>query len=251
VTHATAPAADRLDRLDLSRLPYPVALTAGRFLTGDVDPLRCLFRLKDCLEASIKYLGAILLAEFLRSPAATDQARGDLLQALIRPSLGTWVNTVAGSLGAALADAAPPAGGVARLFAQPAGRGKPVPTALLQSCRDFIPYRNDALGHGAERPDAVYRADLVRLRPTLGALLAAVADLADWRLCLVADTDRCQVWMGPEPSAATEPGRFRPDQVGRFVLRGPGQAIDLYPFVCYLPSPTPADRLHFYDSVYR
>src|SRR5262249_3448284 len=47
------------------------------------------------------------------------------------------------------------------------------------------------------------------------------------------------------------------DQVGRFVLRGPGLAtgptevFDLYPFLCYLPSPTLPDRLHFYDSVYR
>jgi WD40 repeat protein len=248
---ATVPAPVLLDRLDLHRLPYPVALTARRFLAGDSDPLRSLFRLKDCLEASVRYLGAMLLVEFLRSPAATDQARDDLLQQLIRPSLGTWINTVAGSLGAALTAAPPLAGRVAGLFFQLASKGKPTPTALLQRCRDFLAYRNDALGHGAERPDAVYRADLLRLRPTLDALLAAVAGLAEWRLCLVADTDRCQVWMGPEPSAATEPGRFRPDQVGRFVLWGLGETIDLYPFLCYLPSPAPAERLHFYDSVYR
>ena len=83
-------------------------------------------------------------------------------------------------------------------------------------------------------------------------LLDGIGSLDPWRLTLVADVDRCQVWMGPEPSTATEPGSFARAQVGHFVLRGPeGQVRDLFPFLCYLPAPDDAQRLHYYDSLHR
>ena len=64
--------------------------------------------------------------------------------------------------------------------------------------------------------------------------------------------DRCQVWLGPQPGTATEPGSFSSKQIGHFLLRGPGGAsCELFPFLCYLPDSEQENRLHFYDSLYR
>src|SRR5262245_22206359 len=63
-----------LEGCDFSRLPYPVALTALRLaaaLQASSDVLKTLLLLKDCFEATIKYLGAVLLADYRRSPACT------------------------------------------------------------------------------------------------------------------------------------------------------------------------------------
>src|SRR5437773_77503 len=65
-----------LEGCDFGRLPYPVALTARRLATAlqaSGDVLKTLFLLKDCFEATIKYLGAILLAEYRHSPACTSE----------------------------------------------------------------------------------------------------------------------------------------------------------------------------------
>ena len=73
------------------------ALTARRLdeaLHSSTDVLKTLFLLKDCVEAGIKYLGSILLVEYLRSPACTTQRNDELLEKLIRPALGMWVNNV-------------------------------------------------------------------------------------------------------------------------------------------------------------
>ena len=79
-----------------------------------------------------------------------------------------------------------------------------------------------------------------------------MTDLAEWRLCLVTDQDRCQLWMGTELQATTEPGSFQREQIGHFLLRGPNSTTrDLYPFLCYLPDAEGEQRLHFYDSIYR
>src|SRR4051794_20098013 len=48
--------------LRFTALPYPVALTAQRLfrsLETSQDALNTLFKLKDCFEATVKYLGAI------------------------------------------------------------------------------------------------------------------------------------------------------------------------------------------------
>jgi WD40 repeat protein len=246
-----------LDGLDLAPLPYPVALTAGRLaaaLRGAADPCRAVFLLKDGFEAAVKYLGSVLLVEYLRGPARAPDRDTALLERLVRPSLGVWVNVVLGDLSRWLAGGPDPGGAVAVLFARPAPRtgGKASETELFADCRGFVGYRNDVLGHGATRPDAAYAADLARWAPVLRRLLDGVAGLAHWRLCLVADVDRCQVWTGETSGPATEPGSFPRGLVGKFVLRGPGGELrPLDPFVCYLADPDRDRRLHFYDSVYR
>jgi WD40 repeat protein len=252
----TAPPVDLSD-LDLHCLPYPVALTARRLADAldepGHDPLKALFLLKDAFEAAVKFLGAVLLVEFGRQPVATAARKEELLNRLVRPSLGVWVNQVAGNLSHWLADCpAAPAATVAGLFAR-RGPKKPQPTPLLERCREFVTFRNDALGHGASRSDAAYRADLRAWLPDLRRLLDGVAALADWPLWLVTNVDRGQAWMGPQPPGATAPGAFRREHVGHFVLRGPGPdaALDLYPFLCYLPDPDRHPRLHYYDAVYR
>jgi WD40 repeat protein len=248
------------------RLPYPVALTTRR-LTEAVrsggDPLKVLFSLKDCFEATIKYLGIVLLTEYFSSRACTPEHSEALLERMVKPSLGDWVSTVVRDLSEWLAGNGGNLGQqVAGFFVRvPQGRSaKPQPTDLWKRCSQFVEYRNDALGHGATRRDAVYRGDIERWLPLLQQLLGAVANLSAWRLLLVNDRDRCQVWMGHEPATATEPGQFRQEQIGHFVLRGrmtgerPGggpDIRDLYPFICYVPDARLQQRLHYYDSIYR
>jgi WD40 repeat protein len=247
------PALPDLEEYDLARLPYPVALTTRRLaaaVQASGDALKTLFLLKDCFEATIKYFGALLLSDYRRTPACTPEHNARLLEKMIRPSLGVWVETVVGNLGRWLVGGEPPGGAAAALFMT--AHGKPRETELFARCRAFVDYRNDALGHGAVRSDRAYADDLRTWLPRLRGLLDGVASLSGWRLCLPTDRDRCQAWMGPRPGGATEPGDFARGQVGRFVLRGPGGAArDLYPFLCYLPDPRQERRLHFYDSLAR
>lgn len=244
---------------DLARLPYPIALTADRLVhsletSGDV--LKSLFLLKDCFEATIKYFGVVLLAEYRLSPACTAEHNQMLLEKMLKPSLGVWVSTVVGDLSRWLAGRSGPSGRLSELFVTVANRqgGKPKETPLFQRCKGFVDYRNDALGHGARRPDRIYEADLHNWLPVIRELIDKAAALATWRLCLVVDSDRYQVWSGPTLERCTEPGDFAREQIGHFILRGPDDDYrDLYPFLCYLP---PSDarqgkRLHFYDSLYR
>src|SRR5262249_13387936 len=147
-----------------------------------------------------------------------------------------------------------PGGLVAALFANaPRRKGaNPTGTELLEECAAFVTYRNDALGHGAKRSDAEYETNLRTWLPFVRRLLDSLAGLWPWRLVLPTDLDRAQVWMGPSPGTATEPGVFPRTQVGHFVLRGPeGQTRDLDPFLSYLPGTGQAERLHFYDALHR
>jgi len=244
--------------IDPDRLAYPVALTSRRLeeaLRASTDVLKTLFLLKDAVEAAIKFLGSILLVEYLRSPACTPERNAGLLEKLIRPALGMWVNDVVRPLSLWLVGGdLEPGRQVGALFAEPAIKkgGNASETGLFRRCSSFVSYRNDALGHGARRRDEQYEADLRDWLPLVRQLQAGLAELAPWRLVLVADVDRAQVWMGPHPETATEPGVFARAQVGHFALRGlAGQVRDLFPFVCYLPVSNQEHRLHFYDCLHR
>ena len=243
---------DALAGIDAGHLPYPVALTLSRLrlaLADDFSPLASLFAVKDCFEAAVKFMGSVLVAEYLGSAARAAARDEALLEKMVKPALGHWVNEICRSASEWLG-----AGAAALLFSTP-GKGKPTQTELFQRCRAFVDYRNDALGHGAARSDGRYREDLdKKCLPVLAELLAGLATLADRPLLLVTAEDRAQVWMGAEPSTATVPGAFRRDDIGRFVLApkaAAGGALALFPFLCYLPGPTNDHRLHFYDSVYR
>lgn len=245
-----------LEGCDICQLPYPVALTAHRLasaLQTSGDVLKTLFLVKDCFEATIKYLGAVLLAEYRRSQAYTKEHTEVLLKAMVRPSLGAWVNDLARPLSLWLSGEHPPGGVAAALFAEPPARpaGKPTESALMQRCKEFVTYRNDALGHGAQRRDSVYESDLTQWLPLIRRLFDGVARLASWRLCLVTAEDRCKLWLGPQPNTATETGSFSTTEIAHFVLCGPGHYRDLHPFLCYLPDIEQTTRLHYYDSVYR
>jgi len=245
-----------LGDVDLSALPYPVALTGGRLrqaIESSADVLKTLFVLKDCFEAAVKYLGAVLVTDYLRSPACKPERNETLLEKMVRPSLGVWVQTVVGDVSRWLAADGQANLPVVAIFVRREGRStKPKPMPLLRQCEEFVRYRNDALGHGALRRESVYLQDLECWLPVLQHLLEAVADLAGWRLCLATDQDRCQLWMGTELQNTIEPGNFQREQIGNFLLRGPDSTTrDLYPFLCYLPDAEGEQRLHFYDSIYR
>ena len=189
-----------------------MALTAHRLaaaLRASGDVLKTLFLLKDCFEATIKYLGAVLLADYRLGSACTPEHNASLLEKMIRPSLGVWVETVVGSLSRWLVGDSRPGGLVASLFMTP-GK-KPRETELFAQCRAFVEYRNTPLATGSAS-DRVYDADLRTWMPRLRELLDSVAKLAEWRLCLPTDRDRCRVWMGPQPGDATEPGDFAREQ---------------------------------------
>jgi hypothetical protein len=153
-----------------------------------------------------------------------------------------------------MADPTAPGNIAAALFGEPSAkaRNRPVESDLLQQCKQFVTYRNDALGHGAQRSDAVYEKDLAGWLPLVRRLLDGVVAMAPWRLCLVTAEDRCQVWLATHPGTRTEPGSFTAREIGHFVVRGPGgDYLDLYPFLCYLPDIRQENRLHYYDSLYR
>jgi hypothetical protein len=255
-----------LGKIRLTDLPYPVALTTRRLIDAPGAPaeiLKTLLKVRDCFESTIKYLGAILLGGYFRDPSRNADQDEILLENLTRPTLDAWVSLVVDDLSpCVLASEDELASRIAALFCRPltGGRAKANRTSLSAECKDFVNYRNDALGDGAARSDRAYSDDLRRWLPTLTRLLAEVSALADWRLCLVADCDRCQIWMGPQPDTATVPGSFRRDQIGRFVVCGrtggedtpaEREARDLYPFVCYLPDRNQEQRLHFCDSINR
>src|SRR5262249_51787960 len=152
------------------------------------DVLKTLFLLKDCFEATIKYLGTVLLAVYRHSSACTPEHTQVLLKSMVRPSLGIWVNEIVRPLSLWLMAESPAPGSMAAaLFAESAKRSgsKPAESALVQQCKQFVTYRNDALGHGAQRTDAAYENDLAAWLPLVRQLLDGVAGLAASRLCLV------------------------------------------------------------------
>jgi len=246
---------------DLSLLPYPVALTVHRLVearSSRRDAIRTHVRLKDCFETCLRYLGNVLLAEYLVSSHRSRERDERLLSRLIRPSLGDWLNEVARELGKLLwEDERPVARAYAGLFFEPDARsGKPRERQqLLAACDRLITMRNDTIGHGPEQVDEAYERLFQEHSPAVRELLQGVANLGSYRLCLVTDIDRCETWMGPSPKASTEPGSFAQSQVGHFVLCPPSlksTVLDLYPFICYLPDrEAQCKRLHYYDQIYR
>ncbi len=56
-----------------------------------------LFALKDCFEAGVKFLGSVLVAEYLGGSALTPERDEVQLEKMVRPSLGTGSTRSAGS----------------------------------------------------------------------------------------------------------------------------------------------------------
>ncbi len=242
----------------LQRLPYPVALTAHRLaeaVQAKRDVLRCVFLLKDCFEASIRYAGAVLLAAYLRDGEANPPRRQRLLDKMIHPSLGTWVETVVKDLAYDLMDGPDPGKAIAHLFGQRSGeykRGKPGATSALRSCREFTDFRNNIIGHGAVQSDGEYARHLHALLPGLQTVLHELMLLAPrWQLCLVTVPDRCQVWMGTS-NLTERRGSFSGSSIDHFVLCGSDpqdKPVDLFPFLCYLPRPKSGHGLYYHDGL--
>lgn len=254
---APALAPEGLEGIAFDRLAHPVAVTAERLrntLGHSADVVRALLALKDCFEATVKYLSVLLLAEFVRSELATASRRTELLERIVHPSLGDWIDGSLYKLSRWLVQhESPLTESISHRFVtrsrHPGGKAKP--TDLLLRCKEFVRFRNDALGHGAMHSDEAYQAELQQWLPLVENLLSISCELDSWRLSLVVDIDRSESWMGPTGSRMSEPGRFSREQIGKYVLRGPGGVLDLYPFLCYLPDSNRECRLHYYDSIFR
>lgn len=245
-----------LKEIDLDRLCYPVALTAKRLanaVTSSADSLRTLVVMKDCFEATVKYLSILLLTDFLRSSSATSSLRSKLLERMVHPSLGGWVDGVLYNLSRWLVSLDTPlAKEISHQFVHPpaAPGGKVKQTELFLRCKKFVTYRNDTLGHGALRTEETYQSELKDWLPLIHELLSVCCELDAWKLCLVNKVNGCERWMGTILPSSSEPGQFSADQVGKFVLCGPDGTRDLYPFICYLSDSGQDCQLHYYDSIY-
>jgi WD40 repeat protein len=246
---------ERFLRVNVDLLPQPIAVTATRLddtLASSGDLIATLFQFKDCFEASIKFLGAVLLAEYIRSPIATRERTEELAKKLVRPTLGVWVNEVVRNLSHWLHESdAPLACAVSALFVEPGKGEKLADTPLRTHCKDFVTYRNEALGHGAQRPDWRYREDLANWLPVLADLLDGIAGLQPHQLHLVTGVNQSQAWMGLRPAMSAMPGSFPRELVGHFVMIAPDETtVDLDPYLSHLLAGSQEFRLHYYDSIY-
>lgn len=263
------PLASPLDGLAVDDFPYPIALTAARLKEAaddGRDALRTLFLLKDCFEATVKFLAAVLLADYHHGPTANEERNRALVRSLMRPSLGHWVNEVVGRLATWQAPGDSPGNRIAALFFSARKGGGTTATELWEHCGQFVQYRNDALGHGALRSEEAYQADLAEWLPRGRRLLDGVATLAPWQLTLVAADGTSQPWTGLDKGPPGT-GGAAPSLSGRFVLLRPDtpppsaetlarsppafRQRELAPLLCLAPDPAGTPRLHFFDSVYR
>ena len=114
-------------------------------------------RLKDCFEATIKYLGFVLLAEYFSSPACTAERSESLAEKMVRPSLGDWTAHGKGSQRVADPRRRKPGPSNSRLFHAkgPLAQTEPISRSAATSSSSTATM---PLGHGVTRQDAGYRA---------------------------------------------------------------------------------------------
>lgn len=233
----------------LSKLPYPVALTAQRLAMAvqqKSDVFRTIGRLKDCFEATVKFCSAWLLAEYFESCKNNQKTNEVLVKNLLRPSLGNWI-TLLEDLCRYLIKVNCSSHSIVELFLKQGRAKKPASTKMLKSCHKFVRFRNDTIGHGAERDDQKYQKDVEEWLPIIHGLLEALSKMQTHELHFVTTAKSSEIWMGPMPEKISVVGEFRDDQIGKFVLSGP-ERLNLSPFVLKIEG-SGKSGLCFYDSL--
>jgi hypothetical protein len=184
-------------------LPYPAALAVERLRTalaaGDSAWDRVsLF--KDAVETTVKSLCVYGLGTYLISPGRSAERDEILLDLLVRPSTGHWVELL-GVVCKYLRDAAAPCHNLYSLFFDRRGE-RDEPTACYQTLRDFVPFRND-LHHSARRPSAEYERALQGWLPRFAVILEGTVFLAQYSLLIPETPDSAQAWSGVRQGQTT------------------------------------------------
>jgi len=245
--------------VDLSLLPYPIALMAQHLdgaISSQTHPSDCLSRLKDCFELSFKYLTSVLLAEYFANTARPQTVNDSLLTLLWKPTTGDWFQLVEDLSGLLLIDPQSDHP-IARLFKVPAGRKQKLSsTPLFEQLKGFPRFRNDSqLGHGQTSPPALIEQNMKDWIPVLRKLLVDITSLCldrEWRLGRIIDTGHFELWMGPAAPGESIccPSTFPVDSIGHFGIAASNRLhCDLYPFLCCLTDDDRGNYLCLYDSI--
>ena len=194
--------------------PYPIA-TAYLKLYQTGDPTGRHERLKDLFEVTVKYLAAIVLAQYVRDRLADGATYGSpavdaALLNLKRPSLGHWVGLLRDVLAhygrikqqSALvlpdlydalfqkrskADFPALVAAFNHLRAEytPKEGGEVQATTVRDFLDKFVTYRNKQIGHGTAQTVQFYQQKLDLLTPALEETLLAMPYLSQWPLLYI------------------------------------------------------------------
>ncbi len=203
---------------------------------------------KETVEAVVRTCCVYLLGAYLVSPQRSDERDEIILDLLVRPATGHWIQLLE-VLCKTLRDEAAPCRGIYDVFFErkSGGQGKPGPA--FQWLQTFVAFRND-LHHGIRRPEVEYERELCERLPGLAETVEGLVFLVDHPIRRGAD----EVWMGPEPPQCRSQGSSTsfPEDDGALHFSYPaagGRKIDLEPFVMFLDCPDcESGRLFFYDS---
>ncbi len=225
-----------------ARLPFPLAVSLEK-LRGSVrsgEVLEALLSLRDSVELLVRYAVLVLLAAGARSLSRTEQE--EVARELVRPALGAWTALLR-SLPEKLRPTPLDArfvGPVTSWLAADGGRA-------AKTLSDFVPFRNDVLGHGARRSPAEYRKFLDEWAGRLTAVVESAAFLCDLVLVRVED-GRLFRWTGPgEPAEGGPAPEDLPER--EFGLLREGSFLSLHPFLALLRCPEDlAAQIFVYDS---
>ena len=230
-------------------LPYPAALAVERLRAAMVEGRSAWDRItlfKDAVEATVKGFCVYGLGAYLVSPVRNIERDEVLLELLVRPSAGHWVELL-GVLCKYLGDEAQPCRSLHRMFFTRRG-AKDAATPAYRALQEFVALRNE-LHHGARKGEADYERDLARLLPPFRDILSGAAFLGDCPLLKPRADGTAELWSGPARSLETE-WHGDAGEVGRigFVAEG-GRFIGVEPFIMFLDCGDCAtDRLFLYDS---
>ncbi len=232
-----------------SPFPYPAALAIERLrasLIGNSSAWDRITLYKDAVEAVVKSFCIYQLGGYLNYPGRSPERDEILLDLLVRPSTGQWVELL-GVLCKYLKQETGPAGRIYELFFRPVNQ-KDEPSTHFQMLLDFVPFRNE-LHHSTRRSESDYQREIQSRLPTFSSLLKNSEFLAAYPLLRAVSGQSAERWAGPSAGIQTD-GAFEMDQQGHFgYFADGGKFVNVEPFVLFLDCDScNTDRLFLYDS---